>query len=136
MRWSGVRSWVGAGSVTRMGWVTVAKALHLPKLYFLRQKGRLCHGIEAPHLSKSVNCILMSNALRIFSRAGAFIFRICWLRKFTMTKSYFEFGSGLKINLYLIIHNCMYIHLKNNPDAGVIYGVYTGRLGVWILVSG
>lgn len=32
-----------------------------------------------------------------------------------MTKSCFEFGSGLKINLYLIIHNRMSMLLKTAP---------------------
>lgn len=42
-----------------------------------------------------------------------------------MTKSYFEFGSGLKTDLYLI-HNCVYMHLKNNPDVGVIESTRAG----------
>lgn len=136
MRWSGVRSWVGVGAVTRPGRVMVAKPPHLPRPYFLPQKGRLCQGIEAPRISKSANCILMSNALRIFSRPGAFIFRICWSRKFAMTKSCFEFGSGLK-NQFVSDYSQPHVYVsENNPDVGVIYWVYAGRLGVWILISG
>ena len=39
------------------------------------------------------------------------------------------------MNLYLITRHHMYMHLTNNPEVGVIYSVYPGRLDVWILVS-
>lgn len=76
--------------------VTLARALNLSELHFLQQKERICYGEEVHHHFESLSGILMSDSLRISSHAGAFIFRIRWLRKLTMTKSYFEFGRGLK----------------------------------------
>lgn len=39
------------------------------------------------------------------------------------------------MNLYLITRHHMHMHLKNNPEVGVIYSVYPCGLDVWILVS-
>ena len=94
--WPEVRTWVGPGIMTLISCVTLARALNLSELHFLQQKERICYGEEVPHHFESLSGILMSDSLRISSHAGAFIFRIHWLRKLTMTKSYFEFGRGLK----------------------------------------
>ena len=105
--WPEVITWVSPGLMTLISCVTLVRALNLSELHFssAKRKDLLWRGGASLFWA----CELHFN-VKLFEdlfTCCAFIFRIHWLRKLTMTKSYFEFSRGLKwICIWLLVTTC------------------------------